>query len=307
MGIDLVAKEKETGEFWAVQCKCYDKNHPISKGDLDTFFSLSGKKPFEKRIFVTTSTKWGKNAKATIDGQSKNCTLIDLTKLEKAEFDWTETSVKRRAQKEIRPHQKKALESVKHYFSEGHERGKLIMACGTGKTFTSLRIVEKLTPKTGRVLFLAPSISLISQTLREYAYERKDDQRYLVICSDKKSGKDSEGEDVLDLQIPPTTKVKEIVEVLRKRSSKRTIVFCTYQSLSQIMKAQTQKVPQFDLIVCDEAHRTTGVDGKSFTLVHDREKIKAHRRLYMTATPRIYTENIKAKAEKCNVVVPLHG
>ena len=178
------------------------------------------------------------------------------------------------------------------------------MACGTGKTFTSLRIIEETTPKSGNILFLAPSIGLISQTLREYAYERKEAQEYIAVCSDKKAGKDSEEMDINDLKISPTTDAKKIAEQLKGRSQKRTIVFSTYQSLKKIKEAQKHGAPKFDLVICDEAHRTTGVEssetkeGNYFTLINNKDYVKASKRLYMTATPRIYKENIKKKAEK---------
>ena len=187
------------------------------------------------------------------------------------------------------------------------------MACGTGKTFTSLRILEKVTPENGNVLFLAPSISLISQTLREYAWQRKKPQRYLAVCSDAKAGKDTDGYDVNDLQISPTTNPRKISQRLEIKSRKRTIVFSTYQSLNKIKEAQKLGAPQFDLVICDEAHRTTGVEagetkegkntGNYFTSINDKNYVKAKRRLYMTATPKIYSEKIKGKAKKHDVEI----
>ena len=190
LGIDLVAKEQETGTFWAIQCKCFDENYQVSKQDIDTFFAQSGKNPFNVRLIVTTTANWGVNALETLKNQTKECKTLDGHDLEKAEFDWSFQKVKRKAeQKYLRDHQNEAVQKSAEYFKT-EDRGKLIMACGTGKTFTSLRIVEKITPKTGNILFLAPSISLISQTLKEYAWQRKKPQRYLAVCSDAKAGKD---------------------------------------------------------------------------------------------------------------------
>ena len=224
------------------------------------------------------------------------------------DFEWTLQSVKRKSEKKkLRPHQTEAVNKSFEYFKT-HDKGKLIMACGTGKTFTSLRITETITPENGVILFLAPSISLISQTLKEYAYERTNPQRYLVVCSDSKAGKDSDGVDINDLQISPTTDPKKISERFNIKSKERTIVFSTYQSLKKVKKAQDLGVPQFDLVVCDEAHRTTGVEGSEtqdkktkgnyFTMINDKNYVKAKKRLYMTATPRIYSEKIKSKAKK---------
>ena len=313
LGIDLVAKEKETGRFWAIQCKCYDELYQVNKPDIDSFFTESGKNPFSVRLIVTTTNNWGANAEEALKRQTKECIVMDLHYLEKVDFKWSLQSVKRRIRKkQLRPHQSEAVNKSAEYFKT-QDRGKLIMACGTGKTFTSLCITETVTPENGNILFLAPSISLISQTLREYAYERKTTQRYLVVCSDAKAGKDSDEENVNDLIISPTTDPKKIAERLKIKSKERTIVFSTYQSLKQIKKAQDLGAPQFDLAICDEAHRTTGVEGSEtedkktkgnyFTMINDENYVKVKKRLYMTATPRIYNEKIKSKAKKHEVEI----
>ena len=243
LGIDLIAKEKETGKFWAIQCKCFDENYQINKPDIDSFFTESGKKPFEVRLIVTTTNNWGANAEEALKSQTKECKVLGLHDLEKVDFEWNLQSVKRKTRKkQLRRYQKEAVyKSAEHFKTQ--DRGKLIMACGTGKTFTSLRVTEKITQENGNILFLAPSISLVSQTLREYAYERKESQRYLVVCSDTKAGKDSDGMDINDLQISPTTDPKKIAERLKIKSEERTIVFSTYQSLKQIKKDQDLGAP----------------------------------------------------------------
>ena len=319
LGIDLIAKEKETGKFWAIQCKCYDEHYQLNKPDIDSFFTESGKKPFEVRLIVTTTNNWGVNAEEALKNQTKNVKTLGLHELEQFNFKWSLLSVKRKVgEKRLRKHQSEAVNKSAEYFKT-QDRGKLIMACGTGKTFTSLRITETITSKNGNILFLAPSISLISQTLREYAYERKTPQRYLAVCSDTKVGKDSNEENINDLQISPTTDPKKIAERLKIKSQNRTIVFSTYQSLKQIKKAQDLGAPQFDLVICDEAHRTTGIEGSEgsegseaedkktkgnyFTMINDKNYVKAKKRLYMTATPRIYNEKIKNKAKKYEVEI----
>ena len=275
LGIDLIAKEKETGNFWAIQCKCYDENYQVNKSDIDSFFTESGKKPFSARLIVTTTNNWSPNAEEALNGQTKHCVTLTLSDLEKKDFEWNLQNVKRKnLKKKLRLHQKEAVEKSLEYFKT-QDRGKLIMACGTGKTFTSLRIIEKTTPKNANILFLAPSISLISQTLREYAYERKQAQRYIVVCSDTKAGKDSDGIDVNDLSISPTTDPLKINKRLKQKVDKRTIVFCTYQSLNEIKKAQKYGLPAFDLVICDEAHRTTGIEGSQ------NEKGETQRKLFL--------------------------
>ena len=313
LGIDLVAKEQETGKIWAIQCKCFDEHRQVNKQDIDSFFTLSGKNPFKVRLIVTTTTNWGENALDALKNQTKECKTLDLTYLKQADFEWSFQKVKRKAeQKYLIEHQKEAVHKSEEHFKT-NDRGKLIMACGTGKTFTSLRVVEKVTPENGNILFLAPSISLISQTLREYAWQRKKSQRYLAVCSDTKAGEDTDGYDVNDLQISPTTDPEKIAERLKIKSGKRTIVFSTYQSLKQIKKAQALGAPVFDLVVCDEAHRTTGVEageekngktaGNYFTRINDQNYVRAEKRLYMTATPKIYSEKVKSKAKKHEIEV----
>ena len=313
LGIDLVAKEKETGTFWAIQCKCFDENYQVNKKDIDSFFTQSGKNPFKVRLIVTTTNNWGANAEESLKNQTKECKTLDLHDLQSADFEWSFQKVKRKTgQKYLRDHQKEAVRKSADHFKTS-DRGKLIMACGTGKTFTSLRIVEKITPENANILFLAPSISLISQTLREYAWQRKKPQRYLAVCSDTKAGKDTDGYDVNDLQISPTTNPEQIAKRLKIQSGQRTVVFSTYQSLNKVKESQKLGAPAFDLVVCDEAHRTTGVEagdgengktkGNYFTRINDKNYVRAKRRLYMTATPRIYSEKIKSKAKKHDVEI----
>ena len=352
LGIDLVACEQETGRFWAIQCKCFDENYQVERQDIDSFFTYSGKRPFEVRLIVTTTANWGSNALEALKSQSKECKTLDLHDLKRADFEWSFKKLKRKSeQKYLRDHQKEAVRKASDHFKT-KDRGKLIMACGTGKTFTSLRIVEKVTPKDGNILFLAPSISLISQTLREYAWQRKKPQRYLAVCSDTQAGKDTDGINVSDLQISPTTDPRKIAKRLRVKSGQRTVVFSTYQSLKQIKRAQSLGAPVFDLVICDEAHRTTGVEagqdkehgkkggqeqwkeqrggkaknmsktgqnigkmsqttsktgqkatGNYFTSINDPNYVRAKKRLYMTATPRIYSERVKTKAKKHEVEI----
>lgn len=182
------------------------------------------------------------------------------------------------------------------------------MACGTGKTFTSLKIIEEITPKNSIVLFLAPSIALVGQTFREYCKEKTDDFIACLVCSDSKSGKSDEDDmDILELPLSPSTKADDIRKAyeLAKKNNKRFIIFSTYQSVEKIMQAQKLNyLDEIDLMICDEAHRSVGnlYSGKeqdklnAFTLCHSNENIKAKKRIYMSATPKIYTSSQKTKA-----------
>ena len=201
VGIDLVART-ELGEYWAIQCKCYKEDALISKGDVDTFLSTSSKTficPFTKvkmgfsnRLWISTTNNWGKNAEDAIANQAIPVSRINLYDLEISPVDWNElyngqegTIALSKEHKIPRDHQLQAISAAKKYYiDEKHERGKLVMACGTGKTFTSLRIVEDLLGQHGLVLFLVPSISLLGQTLNEWSFDARKPIKAVCICSD---------------------------------------------------------------------------------------------------------------------------
>lgn len=308
-GIDLVAEEADGGEYCAIQCKCYAAGTRISKDDIDKFLGASGKKWFTSRIIVSTGDGWGANAERQLKNQNPPVQRIFQPDLERSAVDWPDLAktdpeaLKRREPFQLRPHQKEALNDVLKGF-ETHDRGKMIMACGTGKTFAALRIAERAAGEGGRVLYLVPSIALFGQAMREWAEQRKLEHRYIGVCSDKKAGYADEDAQIYELEIPVTTDAEKIGRALQKTDSgKMTVVFSTYHSLPLIEAAQENGAPEFDLILCDEAHRTTGIeraDGKTshFSLVHDNERIRAQKRLYMTATPRLYTDAAKTRAAK---------
>ncbi|MDE0573471.1 DEAD/DEAH box helicase family protein [Demequina sp. B12] len=318
-GIDLVARYRESGDLVAVQCKFYDPETVLSKQHIDSFLSDSGKDPFKERLVVSTALRWGPNAEAAIRGQSKPVHRIGLHDLVESSIDWeqfdfaTPEILELKERKRLRPHQSEALSKVRAGF-EAHNRGKLIMACGTGKTFTSLKIVEDQVPLGGSVLFLVPSIALLSQTLREWSLEAEASLRTFAVCSDIKVGRNDDSPEisVVDLAIPATTDpVKLAGQVTNPdvAQNRITVVFSTYQSIDVVAKAQKEAgLPDFDMIICDEAHRTTGAtlantDESAFVKVHNEDFIKASKRLYMTATPRIYDDNSKAKAGQANAVI----
>ncbi|MDL5160440.1 DEAD/DEAH box helicase [Actinomycetospora termitidis] len=314
-GIDLVARERDTGALTAIQCKFYEPTTTLAKEHIDSFFTASGKTGFTNRIIISTTDRWGKNAEDALEGQAIPVQRIGLAEIADSPIDWDiawpagELHVEPReaTRHEPRPHQAQAIDAVFTGFT-GHDRGKLIMACGTGKTFTALKIVERLAAEQGgnaRVLFAVPSISLLSQTLREWTAQTRLDLRAFAVCSDTKVSRAAEDINVHDVAIPVTTRPEVLAEQMghRKRAKGLTVVFTTYQSLPVVAGAQTQGVDPFDLIICDEAHRTTGVtvaggDESNFVRVHDADYLHATRRLYMTATPRIFDDNIKAKADE---------
>ena len=308
-GIDLVATTF-TGEHHAIQCKNYAPDHTLQKKDIDSFFTASGKTYFSNRIIVSTTDKWSKNAEDALEGQHIPVSKITLSDLENSVIDWTQYHIgeppKRKSRKSLRPHQQSALNAVSNGFARGETRGKLIMACGTGKTFTSLRIAEHLAGKGKRVLFLVPSLSLLSQTLREWTQDADLPLRNFAVCSDSEVGKYKKDDDraivrTSDLNYPATTNAKSLYQAasVLHDAEHMTVVYSTYHSIDVIHQAQAQYgLPEFDLIICDEAHRTTGAtfdgdDESAFVRVHDAVYIKGVKRLYMTATPRIYGETAK--------------
>ena len=307
-GIDLVAQERDGSGYCAIQCKCYAPGTTVGKPQLDSFVSASARDPFTSRIVVDTGDEWGPNALKTLNGLKPACNVVRFGDLAEQPFDWPDLTrdapedlALRPTPFSLRPHQQAAFDDVIAGLERG-DSGKLVMACGTGKTFTALRIAEKVAGAGGRVLYLVPSISLFAQSMREWANQRELPHRYIGVCSDTRAGRQDEDASLQELEIPVTTAPDKVAAALRqRRKSAMTVVFSTYHSLPVIEQAQGNRAPGFDLILCDEAHRTTGVerpgdDTSPFVLVHDRQRIRARKRLYMTATPRLYTEGAKSKA-----------
>ena len=319
-GIDLVAKTADTGEFHAIQCKLYAPTYRLQKSDIDSFFTASGKKIFSRRIIVSTTNNWSDNAENALIDQQPPVNKIDLHDLENSQIDWAKYQPNQapvlKPKKSLRQHQQTALDMTLKGF-EHESRGKLIMACGTGKTFTSLKIAEAYAGAGKRVLFLVPSLSLLSQTLTEWTQESITPLHSFAVCSDSDVGKHRKKDDDVvqtfthELRYPATTDPAKLAKEMKARQSDTHmgVVFSTYHSIDTISKAQKEHgLAAFDLIICDEAHRTTGAtfgddDESNFVKVHDASFIQAGKRLYMTATPRIYGPNAKIKAETDSVVL----
>ncbi|MTZ13561.1 DEAD/DEAH box helicase [Pseudomonas sp. JL972] len=319
-GIDLVARTQGTGEYHAIQCKLYADDYRVQKKDIDSFFTASGKAPFSHRIIVATTNNWSEHAEDALQGQQLSINKIDLQALEDSQIDWAKyqpnQAVALKARKQLRDHQKTALNAVAAGLKDA-ERGKLIMACGTGKTFTSLKIAEQQAGKGKRVLFLVPSLSLLSQTLTEWTQESETPLHSFAVCSDSDVGKKRKADEdtpqvfAHELRYPATTKADRLAAEMLKRhdAEHMSVVFSTYHSIDVISRAQHEHgLAAFDLIICDEAHRTTGAtfdddDESTFVRVHDADYIRAAKRLYMTATPRIYGDSAKVKAESGEVTL----
>lgn len=327
LGIDLVART-EYGDYWAIQCKCYAEDATIDKATVDSFLANASRvfkdpdtfqtREFSNLIWVQTSRKrWGANAEAAIQGLSKPFNRISLYDLEISSVDWDKLreglygGSARLSGKQPRAHQLTAMsKAYEHFVTNGNERGKLIMACGTGKTYTSLKIMEQMTDKDAFVLFLVPSIALLGQTLNAWMADKQDDLKAVCVCSDAKVTRqtrdaDDEDQSIVDLAVPASTNIKSIVKQLRKYHNDgcRTVIFSTYQSIDVVKEAINEYNREVDLIICDEAHRTTGIvmknrDESNFTKIHNNDFIRAKHRLYMTATPRLYSDSVKVKAKQ---------
>ena len=315
MGIDLVAQRRDGEGYCAIQCKFYDSNYRLKKGDLDSFFTASGKKPFTRRVVIdTTAGALGKNAEAAFQNQTIESLRIGLHQMATSRIDWSvydrKCEIVYHAKKVLRKHQQEALDAIRQGLEE-NDRGKLIMACGTGKTFTSLKIAEALANNGKRVLFLVPSLALMSQTVTEWTADTALTLRSFAVCSDAHVGKRKKSDDdiaelqVHDLAFPATTDPKKLVQQAGSEiPDAMTVIFSTYHSIQVISDAQKKHgLPAFDLIICDEAHRTTGAklageNESHFIKVHDPRFIEGKKRLYMTATPRIYGEAVKTKAKE---------
>ncbi len=310
IGVDLVARDAD-GQLTAIQCKCYAPTTTLTKEEIDSFVALSGQRQWARRIVVATTDLWSTNAEKSLEGHAIPVERMGVDDLDAMTVDWSSYNVANPSgllatdRHVLRDHQQIAVEKVRAGF-EAADRGKLIMACGTGKTFTALRIAEEHAGAGRSVLFLAPSIALVAQSLKEWTGECEVPIRSFAVCSDVTAGKPIEGENASphDPVVPPTTDVEELVAagVHQLPSGQMTVVFSTYQSIQVVADMQAATGHQFDLVVCDEAHRTAGVsslasEDKVFGLVHDNAIVPAAKRLYMTATPRIF-KPVAAEAAK---------
>ena len=298
IGIDLVAR-LASGEWVAVQCKCYDDRYTLGKGEIDKFLGGSQQKIFRLRWIVATC-RWGPNAERAIRNAHPQVAQIDFREYLDVQVEERDAE---RPMQEPWPLQVEAIEDAVDGLGN-HDRGRLVMACGTGKTFTALRIAERAVADGGRILFAAPTIALVSQARREWLRQTARKLSCVVVCSDSTAGGRDENEDIRisELECPVSTDPAEIAGALDGAGPTRA-VFCTYHSLGRVSEAQAHHgAPAFDLAIADEAHRTTGAligargAGKvDFQEIHDDARLRARKRLYMTATPRIYTERSRSR------------
>lgn len=324
IGVDLVA-EKTTGELVAVQAKFY--NHAIQKSNIDSFLSELGKDYYESGIIVASTDKWGKNAEKALADRS-DVIRIGLSDLRHSQIDWEQFSFDKpdsvviKKKKTPRYYQREVIKSALEHFKE-NDRGQLVMAPGTGKTFTSLKVTEALAKESNKeqyiVLYLVPSIQLLTQTLRGWNNDTEMTMSSMAVTSDRNASRSSVKQDesnfvvkASDIGYPATTSAKKVVEnyqeLMTQPKKELLVVFSTYQSIDVLGKAQKNGFPEFDLIIGDEAHRTTGAkalgeEASVFTKVHSDLNVKGKKRLYQTATPKLYGMDAKKKAKDNSIVI----
>ncbi len=320
-GVDLVAEQKN-GDLVAIQAKFY--TNKVGKSEINSFVAELGKSYYQRGLIVSTMDDWNSNARETIDQNEKGIEIIGLSDLRNSQIDWSQFNFERpenvvvKKPKKLRDYQQTAKENALAHFKE-NDRGQLIMAPGTGKTFTSLKISEALSKdKNGpfKVLYLVPSIQLLTQTLRGWNNDTELTITSMAVTSDRDASRGTDGtEDIKasDIGYPATTSSKKILQNWHdfESLSKQTdmlVVFSTYQSIEVIGEAQKEGFPEFDFIISDEAHRTTGAheaakEASAFSKVHSNNNVKGLKRMYQTATPKIYGESAKKNAKDKSILL----
>ena len=297
-GIDLVTRQYN-GEYCAIQCKCYADDGSLSMKSVATFLAKAQSLKMKHTILVYTGdTLTGHAQKVLRDSRTG---IITPEHFRQSSINWDKfpriTRIKN--PKKLRLHQINAVEDVLKGF-EDNDRGKMIMACGTGKTLATLHVAERMVGRGGTVLVLVPSISLILQSMREWSDNANIKHRYMAVCSDKSTGEEGS---ITELESEVSTNYADLKPlIMDHRKDTMTVIFSTYHSIEVVEKAM--KTKSFDLILCDEAHRTTGTEGKSYyTRVHNNSNLSAKKRLYMTATPRVYSDAIKSMGKRKDKVI----
>lgn len=319
-GIDIVAQQKN-GDLVAIQAKFY--THKVGKDAINSFVAELGKSYYQRGLIISTVDEWNSNARETIEENEKGIEIIGLSDLRNSQIDWAQFNFERpekvaiKKPKQLRGYQQTAKENALNHFKE-HERGQLIMAPGTGKTFTSLKIAEALAAeqeKTFKVLYLVPSIQLLTQTLRGWNNDTELTMTSMAVTSDRDASRGTDGnEDIkaADIGYPATTSSQKILQnwhdFEKGNPTDLVVIFSTYQSIDVIGEAQKQGLPEFDFIISDEAHRTTGAhestkEASIFAKVHSNNNVQGRKRMYQTATPKIFGESAKKNAKEKSILL----
>jgi len=298
-GVDLIARTQR-GEYWAIQAKFRSRDQPLNRRELGTFSSLAfntcnnislavvahtSTKPISKRHLMRNTVEIGLDRWRSLDQEDQKDWKLIVAKLKGRGA--------RPEARSPRPHQREAILAAKtHFIRDGAARGRLLMPCGTGKSLIAYWIAEALEAKT--ILVAVPSLALIRQSLADWtreflAHDIKSD--WLCVCSDDTVAnleRDDFVGEVYDLGLPTHTDPNDIAVFLRARSEGPKIVFTTYQSSDKLAAAARKARTKFDLAILVEAHKTVGAQSKPFATLLRETKINIRRRVFMTATERVF-------------------
>jgi predicted helicase len=306
LGTDLVAWDLN-GKIYAIQCKSYKLSTLIRKNEVSQLVADADRETFYKKIFITSSSGFTNNARTI--ALKNDVHLLSNEHLIYTNLVWPKseseliklinetTSTNQILKKPNKLYQIEAIDKVVEHFKHNN-KAQLIMACGSGKTLTSLWIKENMFKKNSnkKTVLLFPSLSLLSNTLKEWACNRNFEWEFIAVCSDQSVTKSNDDtyEDLksVDAGFPVTTDVSEVRKFLRN-CNKEQIIFATYQSSHVVSEAALAEKLTFDLVIADEAHRLAGQAGLNYSLVLNDDKFPAKKKLFMTATPRYASNYIK--------------
>ncbi len=301
-GIDLTAMDR-FGKVWAIQAKNWDPDAALPKSEIDSFLSASSTATYSSRLLVTTTQTLSANARRTIQEQEKPCVVLTYDELAESpawsSFLGANASNSVGDDQTLFDYQEEAVSKVATAFLGGVSRGQLVMACGTGKTIVAQRVSERIGAK--RILVLVPSLLLVQQTLNSWLRNAPSSLQFLAVCSDESVANDAPQERASDLPFAVTTASSEIASFLRLQGI--SVVFSTYQSSHQVAEAQDTSGVDFDLVISDEAHRLAGPLSSAYSTVLDAARIRTKRLLFMTATPKVYSTSVTAKAAEADVAI----
>ncbi|MGY1660771.1 Helicase associated domain protein [Geodermatophilus sp. SYSU D00705] len=314
-GIDLVATYAD-GHHTAVQVKLRDgRGAPVSVGweKLSTFAAKSAIAPFTDRLLILLGdATLSSNARDELARQPA-LTIWSAAEIETHAGDqWPadhagvlaalgSAPAQAIGPRPLHGYQLDAVADGEAVFGSGADRAQLLMACGTGKTITTHGLADALNAR--RLLVLAPSLSLLRQLIGEYRWQYGGQMSGIAVCSDNTVGTATPGEDADDprvidaeLGVPTVADPAQIGAFLATSTDDRPrVVFATYQSSARVAEAQAvEGVPKFDLVVADEAHYLAGRPSSAFATVLDSARIRASRRLFATATPRLVAPHLRA-------------
>ena len=204
---------------------------------------------------------------------------------------------------QLHPHQQEALRQLTDAWDQGHPRATLTLPCGTGKTVVMAGLLESVTADTHRTLVFVPTVRLLVQTANVLR-SASPKARLIAVCNDKGADadefawpdlEDTERDLAPDLAaaalaVDITTAPDRIAELLTSGGN-NALVVATYASSPAVAAATAAADITWDLLICDEAHRTAGAADKAWALPLDNQALPAKRRLFATATIRAVEPN----------------